>query len=34
MFAKRDFNITKQVLEQLNAKLPTIEVPQPTMKAE
>ena len=34
MFAKRDFNITKQVLEQLNAKLPTVEVPRPGKKAK
>jgi len=34
MFAKRDFNITKQVLEQLNVKLPTIEVPRPVLKAK
>ena len=34
MFAKRDFNITKQVLEQLNAKLPTVEVPRPVQKAK
>ena len=34
MFAKRDFNITKQVLEQLNVKLPTVEVPRPSLKAE
>ena len=34
MFAKRDFNITKQVLEQLNVKLPTVEVPRPELKAQ
>ena len=34
MFAKRDFNITAQVLEQLNAKLPTVQVSPPSPKAK
>jgi outer membrane protein len=34
MFAKRDFNITKQVLTQLNTKLPTIKVPRPVLQAQ
>ena len=34
MFAKRDFNITAQVLEQLNANLPTVQVSPPSPKAK